>query len=54
LVSITIETVYRLLNWGFLQNGEFFSLEKSIVNFRATLNNLRLLCQSFNANPFLS
>ena len=28
LVSITIETVYRLLNWGFLQNGEFFPLEQ--------------------------
>ena len=24
LVSITIKTVYRPLNWGFLQNGEFF------------------------------
>jgi len=28
LVSITIETVYKLLNWGFLQNGEFFPLEQ--------------------------
>ena len=28
LVSITIVTVYKLLNWGFLQNGEFFPLEQ--------------------------
>ena len=26
LVSITIKTVHRLLNWGFLQNGEFFPI----------------------------
>jgi len=24
----TDETVYKLLNWGFLQNGAFYSLEQ--------------------------
>ena len=31
LVSITIETVYRLLNWGFLQYGEFFPLNNDNI-----------------------
>ena len=45
LVSITIETVYRLLNGVFFKMANFFPLDNDNV----------LFCQSFNANvPFLS